>query len=352
MIPYLLISLMPIVIYPFFRFQQSGEVIKNKKRNYLIVCGIILFLFLALRSRFIGSTDTVNYYNMMKRAISSDSWGAFYISDGVETGFQIYVFLLSRIFNNAQWLLVVSSAICVISICYFVYHNSADSPFSMVMYITLGMMTFQMQGMRQAIAMSICLVAFECAKRKKLLWFILINVFAIQFHQTAIVFLPIYIIVQMRYGLINFFILILVSIIVLSLSTSIVSFGNQLFDKDYSYTLDGGGIVATLIYVAIIVFSILVNNNLRTDKTQSALLYVTCMGFVCYIMRYTGVAIAERVSFYFMFGQLAILINSMKKMAQEEFIITKWVVYLLMILLFMYRLMDSDLIPYTFYWNI
>ena len=108
---------------------------------------------------------------MMRKAINSMSWADYYNESGVEKGFQIFVFGLSRVFSESQWIIVISSLIYTVSICRFIYKNSEDVVLSCVMYVARGMMTFQMQGMRQAIAMSICLFAYEFASQKKLIKF-------------------------------------------------------------------------------------------------------------------------------------------------------------------------------------
>jgi hypothetical protein len=86
----------------------------------------------------------------MKLAIEAKNWEEFYNPNLYEAGFQFFVYLMSRIFRDPQWIIVISSAIYVGAVCRFIYKNSDDVVMSIVMYVALDLMTFQMQGMRQA----------------------------------------------------------------------------------------------------------------------------------------------------------------------------------------------------------
>ncbi len=340
---------MPIVIS--FLYKDIG-INDKKKRNFLVVCGLILFLFMGLRSRYLGSTDTQNYYNMMKVAIGCDSWREYYNKDGVEVGFQMFTFLLSRIFTNPHALIIASSAIFVISVCFFIYRNSKDVAFSLVMYITLGLMLFEMQGMRQAIAMSICLFAYEFVKKRKLIPFLLCIAFAMTFHITAMVFVVVFFVSMIPYNLLNMVILTVISVVMTFTADNLVQFANEIFNMDYDNTVyESGGLVATSIYLLIIVFAVVVSKNMKNCKNESSMFYVLCMGMVCFAMRYVGANIAERISFYFMFAQLIVLPNSIAYLKQRDRLLIKLIVYILMVCLFAYRLSTGEkFLPYEFYW--
>lgn len=348
MVFYIALAVFPLVVQLYFR---NIYVDKEQKRNFLIIVGIFLFLFLALRSRYIGSTDTYNYYNMMIRAINSEKWDLYYNENGVEKGFQLFTFLLSRVFRNPQWIIVVSSALYVVSICYFIYHNSADAPLSMVLYITIGLMVFEMQGMRQAMAMSICLFAYEAIKRKRLIIYVLLVLLAMQFHRTALVFFIIYPLTKLKYDYKGISIVCLGALFSVVFSELIVNVANDVFESKYNRTVNAGGFVATAIYILILIFTVFFNRELKHSGNNKDLFYTLIVATCCYILRYFGAQAAERISFYFMFSQIALLPNSMKRMREVEKAPIRTTIIILAIFLFIYRLSDSDLIPYYFYWK-
>ena len=351
MIAYILLTLSPLVISYFYPKLNTDN--KVKKR-YLIVCGAILVLFIGLRSKYLGSPDSLNYYGHMQRALLSTSWDLYYNPSGVETGFQLFVYILSKFFNSAQMLFVVTAAIYISSNFYCIYKNSDNIVLSIVMYITLGLMQFQMQGMRQAIAMSICLFSFELAKKKKFIPFVLLVVLATFFHRTAIVFVLTYIVTFLPYNLWILAAISICSVLAFAFSDVIVGIANTLFDAEYTQIIDSGGLVATAIYVIIIVLAMIFHRQAlhkKSDKTQTVIFYVTIIAFISYMMRYFGVGIAERISFYFMFGQVLLLPNTISNISPDYKKATTIGVYVMCLLLFIYRLNGSDLIPYRFFWN-
>lgn len=346
---YIVLAVCPIVFSFFFKNLNAAEPEKRNKsrKTYLFAIGVVVFLFLALRNKKLGSTDTVNYYNMMERAIGCGSFSSYYNPDGVESGFQLFVYLLSRVFKSPQMILVVSALIYTFAVCFFVYHNSKDAALSVTMYIALGLMQFNMQGMRQSIAMSICIMAYEFVKRKKLIPFLLAVLLAVQFHRTAVVFVAVYPLVYFKFDLKSFLIFGVLACCVFAFSGRIIALANKLFDSNYHVNIDSGGYIATLIYFLIIVFSCVFDANLKHNE-GIGVLYLTCLGLICYLLRYFGTLAAERISFYFMFGQIILLPNAINCFEQKSRVAIKTFAYIFIIALFAYRLMGSEFVPYRF----
>ncbi len=344
---YLLLALTPVLLGVFF-----GDIKHNKKRRikYFILCGVIMLFFMGLRHYSLGSTDTLHYYNRMKYAISCNTWESFYEPDLYETGFQVFMFIVARVFHHPQWILVISSLFYIISIFYFIDHNSEDISLSITLYISLGLMTFHLQGMRQAMAMCICLFAYEQAKKKKFFRFLLLVLLATTFHQTAIVFIVVYWIVRLKLNRRNVFLVSLISLVAIACSAPLVNVANTIFNEDYSGTVDSGGFVAVAIYIITLVVCYLYYSSYEQD-CGSPLVLVAIIGTATYLMRYTGVMIAERISFYFVFSQIALLPLVAKLIKPRERIIVNAFIVLLAVGLFAYRLGDSGFLPYSFHWS-
>lgn len=348
---YVFMAIMPVIVSLFFKKLDSN---KRQKKIYCVICGIILILLLGMRSRYIGSTDTVNYYNMMKNAIRSTSWKSYYVKDFVEKGFQFFLWTLSRVFKDPQWIIAISSAIYTTCILVFIYRHSKNVCLSLTMYICLGLMTFNMQGMRQAIAIGICLLAYDFAKKKKLIPFVVMVFLAYCFHQTAIVFLVVYMLTFIKLKPLHIMTVIAGIIIAILLSDRLISSANELFGKNYYGAIDSGGFVATAIYVLIIIFSIYVAKRPISDNMDSMMFMMLIVGFVCYIERYIGALVAERISFYFAASQMILLPNVIAegRIVKKDLWLVNGMVYFLCIALFIYRLQGSDLLPFEFFWQL
>ena len=349
MLVYFVMSVTPLVLTPFFPNINNN---KRQKQLYCILVALVLFIFVGLRSKFLGSTDTYNYYNTMDRAINANTWKAFYNVDGVETGFQIFVWCLSRIFHDPQWLIVISSFIYIFSTTYLIYKTSEDVTISLIMYITLGLLLFEMQGMRQSIAMSICMFAYLFAKQKRLVPFAILVLLAMQFHQTAIVFFAVFPLMYLKDKASNIFLMIIASIVMMYFSKYIINYANNLFDRNYGVAVDSGGFIATAIYLLIISLYLITFKNERKNNLHFDF-YILVFASVCYIFRYIGSLAAERISFYFMFSQLIVLPNTVFKGMKKtrDIQLTHLIICLLSILLFLYRLHGSGFVPYKFFFK-
>ena len=348
MIIYLALAIFPILLGSLFPKLKTD---RQQKIKFYLICGAVMLFVMGLRHYSLGSTDTLHYYNAMKRALASRTWDKFYNPDSYEVGSQIFIFIISRIFEHPQWLLVISSLVFIIGIFYFVDHNSDDIPLSITLYLTLGLMMFEIQGMRQSLAMSICLFAYEQAKNKHLIRFIALVLLAITFHQTAIIFLPIYLLCRMKFSKKNLLFMCIAAIIVVDNATLIMQIANAYFDRSYTDTVDQGGFVALLIYVIVLVLALALDKDIRNNSTQTPLLYILIIGFIAYILRYFGARAAERISFYFVFSQLALLPNAIKSFVKDERFMVRSMIVVLAIALMSYRLYGSKFVPYMFFWE-
>ena len=68
-------------------------------------------------------------------------------------------------------------------------------------------------------------------------------------------------------------------------------------------------------------------------------------------MRYFAAQQAERISFYFAFGQMILLPNTAQQLKPRDRVVVKLAIYTLSILLFLYRINGSNFEPYAFCWQ-
>ena len=357
MIMYILLAMVPILFTPIVNsvYKSSINHDDRAKRTFLLCCGACLFIMIAFRSQYVGTEDSQRYYlnwiSMSK--VPYSHLDMYLVNSEMESGYLFAVWLLSHIVPNPQMLFVFSGALFTISVCRFIYKNSDDVCVSFVMFICLGLYTFMVQGLRQAIAMSICLFAFEYCKEKKPIKFILLVLLAVLFHKTAIVFILIYFIHLLKMHWDSYAFIGVCSAVVLATSKYIVSISKILFNEEgYTDAVSTGGFIATAIYVIILAVALIfANKKQKKDVDFIFFFYIAYMGLFVYILRYVELVILERISYYFLFSQIILLpkvIGNFGKKAQN---IIKTVALTLCILLFMYRLSSSDLIPYLFFWQ-
>ena len=144
-----------------------------------------------------------------------------------------------------------------------------------LMYVTLGLYTFMVQGLRQAIAMSICLFSIEFVKKRKFIPFFLVVFLASTYHKTAIVFAVIYFLYGIKMDFKGYTCGILGAVAAIGLGPVWVRIANEQFDREYEGIVEEGGFVATAIYLIILFVAIVFGREKKADKNFSFFFYLT-----------------------------------------------------------------------------
>lgn len=351
MIAYILMACVPLVVTGFY--QPRGVSFPARRKKIIITCALFLLLFLGLRSMYIGSIDCVRYSNLWQRVSQMDfaEFIQFTKTARTEIGFLLWEWGLSHIFASTQALFWLHGLIIVVCISIYLFRNSDDILLSYTMFICLELMCFMMQGLRQAIAMSICIVSIKYIQERKLIKFVLMVLFACLFHQTAVVFLVLYFVYGLQVNSKTVLISMVTICVLLALSNQIIGIANDIFDRDYTDSVSSGGFVSVAIYILIIAFAILSTKNTERDIDFSFFFFMTLFGATVYVMRYFGTRAAERISYYFMFGQMIVLPKSIKCLPEKSAKLILVIVWGLCVLLFAYRLKGSNMVPYLFFWQ-
>lgn len=324
----------------------------NSRKTYLIICGIIMALMIGLRNPRVGSGDTQFYVHTYEQFSKISLPQLIRLHIDMEFGYVFTAWLLSHIFPNGQWLLGLSGVFFAVSVCCFANKNCKNLPLALLAFNCLGLFNFMVQGLRQAIAMCICLWALEQLKKRKTVQFFLVVALAVAFHGSAVVFAVVYLISKLRLtfrGVMTFFVLAVLSV---SMLPVLFRLFNQIMNDSYEIgaTEVTGGVVAILIYVVIIIFGMMF---IDTENPHNAIfIYMTILGAVCMIMRNTVSGIVERIADYFAFGQMVILANSTYTIRNPDVkVLVNYLAGALMLGVALYKASYSVLIPYTFFWQ-
>ena len=339
------------VIHPKYGLQ------KNNYKKYIWLCGILIALFAALRTPGVGTYDNLQYtyrYKLLQRYASFKEYYDYRLDKNgfllSEAGLYFIMWLLGRVFQSGQTIIIVSSIMVTFSTCWFIWRNSRDIPLSLTIYVCLGLFTFNMNGMRQAMAMSICLFAFEFTKKQKLIPFVLTVLLAMQFHRTAMCFIPVFFLQRLKNNRISWFLYIMGLLACLLFVDQIVAGYYQIGGKDYSQgaPADGGGLFVVLLYLGTVVLTIYNSRVLQKQPARIEML-ATLAGLTAYLSRYFGIAILERVSYYYFYFPLLLIPEIFQELDDEEYKVIKLIFIIGSVLLFIYRIWNSSFINYKFY---
>lgn len=200
MTPYNWLVILLLVAAFFLQGQIKGN------RRFVFVAFLLLFAYMGLRNvNTVGadSLGTAGSYPAIFRRIGNTDWGA--LSGRGESNFNIgFIYLTKLLFGltggDYQSYITIISFFVLFSYMRFIRKYS-PSPIQSLLYF-LGLMYFVMLSdvLKQAIAMSVLLYAFDAIMEERPFKFAVIVIIAGLFHFPALVFLPAYWLSRMRVG--------------------------------------------------------------------------------------------------------------------------------------------------------
>lgn len=324
---------------------------KNKK-TYLGIVAIILIFVVGSRNAEINyGSDINNYFRLFQNAILMD-WTQFESISTMEKGYLAISFILAKLIPWGQTIIYAQASFCIITVLYFIYKNTENVQLATIFFICFGPFQFFLTGFRQAIAICIGLLMFEVAKKKKYVKYIILLLIAISIHQTAIVLIPLYFLVNIKNTSFSNIAVIVGSVILTAFSRNFVNLGNEFFDRDYRGVFFGsalGGLIQLFIYATTLLLCLFFSKAKSDDehKKNSALIRVLIVGTAVYAMRFEALVL-ERVSFYFTPAVMPLLSEKVQKMSSSQ--LFKGIAVVCSVGLFAWRTI-SQYGGYTFFWQ-
>ena len=344
---YLIFSLFLIFL---IKYIPSAQYIK--RRRMVILAVLFLSLIAGLRNPLaVVGSDIYNYYMMYVSCIRIENICEATQQLPVEAGYIILNWIIGKIIPWGQFIVILVPLICI-SICmWFISKYSCDVWLSIVIFVVLGGYTFVQTGFRQGLAIYLCMISIHYAINKKLILYLFFIALAVSFHQTAIIFAPMYYFINRKLNLKNAFYDIALSTLIGLLSATLISFGNELFGK--TYTGDSwGNILGPSIAIFFYSFSIIallrssLLNPIINETPVFKFVHLLILGVCIYTFRFQSL-ILERVSFYFTPYIVIVLPYALKyNFTIKDYNMLKIVFALFLILLCWHR----NNIPYDFFW--
>lgn len=189
---YIYITLICVCLFNGYLMDKIQNRDNNKFKHIMFFTFIMLFLISALRYQ-VGQdyTDTyVRSYNLIvsgQRNVRMDI--------GVKTIYKIMAFLHA----NVQWIFVITSFIINLFACKSIENQSPNCKMSFWIYVCGTMYFFSMNGVRQAVAMMLFYYSFRFIRERNLKMYFIINGIGFMFHSSAIIFFPLYFVLNKKY---------------------------------------------------------------------------------------------------------------------------------------------------------
>lgn len=179
MLLFYLMLLLPLAVYAVLSRTDRHE---SANRAAITCFFIILFLALALRGETVGRD--IPGYKYYFEVISRSGWGEIFSLD-LEPGFILLNKLVSLFTDNFQIFIAVTAAITVFPLCKIYREEIKNAGITAVLFINMSTFVMMFSGIRQAIAITLGVIAFKFVKEKKWIKFLIISAIAMTFHTSA-----------------------------------------------------------------------------------------------------------------------------------------------------------------------
>lgn len=154
-------------------------------RWFYFNCALII-LFIGLRGWDTGSSDTLNYINLLL-----NSGNSIYSEENVEIGFMSYIKILRPIVSEGSVFLLVTACLSLVPVFYLIRKFSPNVHVSLLgFFLVVGVYIMYFVCMRQILGMALQLsaIAFVLSNyRKKWYIFVVLSLVAFSVHNTAII---------------------------------------------------------------------------------------------------------------------------------------------------------------------
>lgn len=328
-IPYL-IFLFYLVILVFIEFRQMNSGRSTTFTRWATILGAIFFI--GLRG-FIYS-DWIYYWGLFDKvptiwegglsAITKSDFSDLFTTDvsvgksGVEIGFLYFTFFLKSIIPNFHVFVFINTVIDIFILDLFLRRYSKYYVFAFIIFLVFGGMMIECNLMRNVKAILLFLISLKYIEERKIMPYMLLNLVGVLFHTSALIFLPLYFILNKvwpKWFMWSIFIIGNILFIfhisylepILITVTDIIGgrlavqvklyFAMDLYNQSYGISL--GYIERVFTFLAIIIFQ-----NKLIEQRRSNCLFINAyvLYFVCFFFFSEIMVAVERLTLIFIFS--------------------------------------------------
>ncbi len=296
MIPYILLfAIPPIVAYIFC----SASSKRDKMPKVAISIFFAIFIFLLCTRHISVGTDNENYKWMYNR-ICSVGWDNVLNSYDTEPAYLLLNKLIDEWFGDYQALVAVVSLLAVCPLAYFYAKENKSVILTIALFLVATPFPMYFSGLRQIIAMGFAVPLYYLARKKKLIWFILLVILAMQFHTSAFIMFALYPVLNIRFTEKGLFFSIPLILGIYIFNEPIFNFLKELVKDEYSYkTEQTGAFMMIILFALFVIFAFVAIDEKELTKEEVGLRNILV---VCLILQLFSPVnnVVMRMNYYYM----------------------------------------------------
>lgn len=318
------------------------------KNTYLYMAIGSIYLLMILKQPVVGDyrNYATHFLTILYKSLQTDG---LLLS---EPGFYALNRIIRSFTANTFYFFAITSGFICFSVGKFILKFADDKKYAIFFYYTIGLFAFSLAGMRQTLAMSICLFSFAAMKERKLIKFSIVIGLAFLFHKSAVFFFPAYFIMGVKWKFQNIFGVVSIYALICIFFTRIYEYIALWLDYDYGIESTGNGQIFLFILGIISVLAIIYRKKLL-EVNPGNIMFINlhfAMLALWFFRMFTRTV--ERPSYYYLFASIILLDKIFSlKLEKDSELLTKKVLVLLSLfffgIFFIYRtLRDRNLLPY------
>ncbi len=185
---------------------------RYKSLAKFLVGFIILFMSFFVGVRYYVGTDFGSYMHMFD---NYKNYTLGQVFSGREPGIRLIIKICAFFVDDFSFYMTVYSLIVVSLSVITIYKHSSSFMFGTLMYILIGSYLAQCNGMRQMMAVSIVFSGYGFLKEKRFFPYLILCLFAMLFHVSAIIMIPLYFIYTAKTSVPLIFVIAVVSVVLM-----------------------------------------------------------------------------------------------------------------------------------------
>jgi len=312
MLYYLGIAAFELIVYLIYNQAQN-----DKQRKWLFILGALgLWLFVGLRSNYTG-VDTIGYVESFQKIVNI-KWEGIKDAYNRDHGFHYFVKFIRSMTDSVVVFKLVTAFLSLVGVFDLCYHNTKRPVLALYFYVTIGNLFFVMTGMRQAIAMSFCMLAVRYIQKRKIIPFVLLVLIAVQFHHSAYIFLVMYFLGTRRVDALNMLVTIFITIAAYFSYEKLLGVVTEVLNYEaYGVLNANNGGIFFVILVIVLVLALITKSNWMKDVKERVVMNTGVLCVVIWVFRLIS-RTAERPSMYFLNAIPVVLSESIDSMENKQ----------------------------------
>lgn len=354
MIPYVILLILPVALYPIFKNVRVNG--KSIERLPLLFFFAFMTFLVMMRHEDVGN-DTRNYIYMFEQ-ISGENWQNI-LTDPSEIAFRLMEKTIS-LFTRDYRVYLGIVAIIITALIYPTYTEMCeDTPLTIALYCIMSTFCMMFSGLRQMISIGIGFIAYRFTKEKKLIPFIIATIIAIGFHTSAFMLFFMYPVYHARITKKWLFIVIPVLLIIFAFNRQFFGLLAQVLQTYTRFEVverSTGAYTMLILFTIFAVFSFLIPDEALLDKDIIGMRNLLLLSLI--IQMYTPLNyIAMRMNYYYIiFIPLLLpkIINRSSVRYREVAKFSRYVMIFFFISYFFFSATPGGslhTVPYYFFWE-